>query len=393
MFLPLGTDRLSSSHRRRIVVVPVLLGLNVAAYAAGFWGARNGMWSVEQFYDRLALDWRAFEWWNLITYQFLHDPNSIWHLVGNMFFLWTFGLAAEARLGRVRFLLAYLIGGAIAGAAQILVSHGAVIGASGSVSTVAGLFIALFPGANIYGLSLLGLGIVAIPASFFIMLYVAIDLVDALLEITSVRQSSVGNFAHLAGMAFGIALGLTLLYAKQLPRTETDLLHSISQWRRRRAFRAAMREGTAWSAPSASAAPPSRVAAGAASTQTESERACRAEIAQFHAQRDFSKAADRYRRLLADRVDAVLNAEVQIDLATQLVSDGDPATGAHALTLFIVKFPNDRRSEEVKLLLATVLARTLGDTNRARGVIADIRESLLPSDRRAYYHTLMDEVG
>ncbi len=393
VFLPLGTDRLSSRHRRRIVVVPVLLALNVAAYAAGFWGARSGLWSLEQFYDRLALDWRAFEWWNLITYQFLHDPNSMWHLLGNMFFLWTFGLAAEARLGRLRFLAAYLLGGAIAGAAQILVSHGAVIGASGSVSTVAGLFIALFPGANIYGLSLIGLGVVAIPASFFIMLYVAIDLVDALLEITSVRRSSVGNFAHLAGMAFGIALGLVLLYAKQLPRTETDLLHALSQWQRRRAFRAAMRDGNVWSAPSASASPPSRVATGAASTQSETERGYRAEIATLHSQREFSRAADRYRRLLADRVDAVLSAEVQIDLATQLVSDGDPATGAHALTLFIVKFPNDRRSEEVKLLLATVLARTLGDATRARGVLADVRESLLPNDRQRYYHSLMDEVG
>lgn len=362
-------------------------------YAAGFWGAKNGMWSVESFYSTLHLDWRAFTWWSLFTYQFLHDPNGIWHLVGNMFFLWTFGLAAEARIGRVRFLLAYLIGGAIAGGAQILVSHGAVIGASGSVSTVAGLFIALFPGASVYGLSLIGLGIVAIPASFFIILYVAIDVVDALLEVTGVRRSSVGNFAHLAGMAFGAGVGLLLLYTKQLPRTDTDLLHSISQWKRRRAFRAAMREGNAWSAPSASAAPPGRVAAGAVAAHSEVERAFRAEIATFHAQRDFSKAADRYRRLLADRGDAVLNAEVQIDVATQLVSDGDPTTGAHALSLFIVRFPNDRRSEEVKLLLATVLARTLGDPNRARGVLADIRESLLPHDRLSYYHNLMDEVG
>jgi len=97
--------------------------------------------------------------------------------------------------------------------------------------------------------------------------------------------------------------------------------------------------------------------------------------------------------LLADRSDAVLSAELQIDLATQLISAGDPTTGAHALSLFVVRFPNDHRSEEVKLLLATVLARTLGQSDRARGVLADIREGMLPTDKRTYYHALMDEVG
>ena len=393
MFLPLGTDHLSSAHRRRIIVVPVLLALNVLTYATAFWGAGRGFWSVGGFYQKLALDWDGFVWWNMFSYQFLHDPNGMWHLLGNMFFLWTIGLAAEARVGRVRFLLAYLLGGALAGVAQIAVSQGSVIGASGSVSTVAGLFIALFPGARIYGLSLIGLGMVAIPASFFIILYVAIDLVDALLDLTGIRRSSIGNFAHLAGMAFGIGIGLTLLWLKQLPRTETDLLHAISQWQRRRTFRAAMREGNAWSASSASSTPPSRLAANAADTHSELERALRAEIATFYAQRDFPKAADRYRRLLADRSDAVLSAELQIDLATQLISAGDPTTGAHALSLFVVRFPNDHRSEEVKLLLATVLARTLGQSDRARGVLADIREGMLPTDKRTYYHALMDEVG
>ncbi len=393
MFLPLGTDHLSSAHRRRIIVVPVLLALNVLTYAAAFWGAGRGFWSVEGFYQKLALDWDGFVWWNMFSYQFLHDPNGMWHLLGNMFFLWTFGLAAEARVGRVRFLLAYLLGGALAGVAQILVSHGSVIGASGSVSTVAGLFIALFPGARVYGLSLIGLGIVAIPASFFIILYVAIDVVDALLEVTGIRRSSIGNFAHLAGMAFGIGVAFALLAMKQLPRTETDLLYSISQWQRRRAFRAAMRDGHAWSAPSASSPPPGRVAAATANTHSERERELRAEIASAHGQRDYTKAADRYRRLLAERADAVLNVDVQIDLATQLVADGDPAVGAHAMGLYLARFPNDHRSEEVKLLLATVLARTIGDTHRARAVLADIRESMLPRDQCVYYHTLMDEVG
>ena len=49
----------------------------------------------------------------LITSQFLHGG---WlHLLGNLLFLWIFGNNVEDRLGRFRFLLFYLVGGAVAG--------------------------------------------------------------------------------------------------------------------------------------------------------------------------------------------------------------------------------------------------------------------------------------
>src|SRR5579862_4155845 len=69
-----------------------------------------------------------------ITNNFLHA--DILHLVGNMFFLWGFGLVVEGKLGWWRFLLLYLTMGAIYGfiiQAVMLGAHGAALGASGVI--------------------------------------------------------------------------------------------------------------------------------------------------------------------------------------------------------------------------------------------------------------------
>ncbi|MBT2533447.1 rhomboid family intramembrane serine protease [Arthrobacter sp. ISL-48] len=51
----------------------------------------------------------AFEPWRMLTAAFLHSPDSILHIVLNMYTLWIFGQALEPLLGRIRFLAVYLI--------------------------------------------------------------------------------------------------------------------------------------------------------------------------------------------------------------------------------------------------------------------------------------------
>src|SRR5262249_43035589 len=85
----------------------------------------------------------------LFTSQFLHGG---WlHLIGNMVFLWVFGRAVEDRVGHLRYLLLYLLGGAAAGLVQSLISlddpEQVLIGASGAIATVLGTYLVLFPGA------------------------------------------------------------------------------------------------------------------------------------------------------------------------------------------------------------------------------------------------------
>src|SRR5262249_40804542 len=47
--------------------------------------------------------------WRLLTYAFLHDTGSIWHILFNMLFLWWFGRDVEDLYGPREFLVFYLV--------------------------------------------------------------------------------------------------------------------------------------------------------------------------------------------------------------------------------------------------------------------------------------------
>jgi membrane associated rhomboid family serine protease len=56
-----------------------------------------------------ALGWT--EPWRFVTAAFLHSPSTIFHILLNMFALWTLGQYLEPMLGRARFAALYLISG------------------------------------------------------------------------------------------------------------------------------------------------------------------------------------------------------------------------------------------------------------------------------------------
>jgi len=65
---------------------------------------------------------QRLEVWRLVTFQFLHDPNSIWHLAFNMFGLWVFGPFVEDYLGRKKYLAFYLMCGLSGGLLFVILS-------------------------------------------------------------------------------------------------------------------------------------------------------------------------------------------------------------------------------------------------------------------------------
>ena len=64
---------------------------------------------TERFAFMPALGWT--EPWRFVTAAFLHAPNTIFHILLNMFALWTLGQYLEPMLGRSRFAALYLISG------------------------------------------------------------------------------------------------------------------------------------------------------------------------------------------------------------------------------------------------------------------------------------------
>ena len=90
-------------------------------------------------------------WWQFLTYGFAHSPNNAFHLIGNMLGLFFLGQEVERLYGGRAFLRMYLtslIVCSIAWSATGLAlgdNKGALIGASGAVTTVVMLFALNFP--------------------------------------------------------------------------------------------------------------------------------------------------------------------------------------------------------------------------------------------------------
>ena len=85
-------------------------------------------------------------WSTAFFAMFLHA--GWWHLIGNMWFLWMFGRHVEVEVGSVAFLGLYLICGVCGqGLHHAFNAQSTIplVGASGAISGVAGLYYVLFP--------------------------------------------------------------------------------------------------------------------------------------------------------------------------------------------------------------------------------------------------------
>ena len=123
-------------------VVKILLIMNVALFVIEHLLHFAEMPSL---FNWLALhptkfgDWSFFLYlYQLVTYQFLHDGSSLWHLGFNMLMLWFFGRELELALGAKRFLVLYLVGGVMGGLIHIVAGLFSanplpVVGASGAL--------------------------------------------------------------------------------------------------------------------------------------------------------------------------------------------------------------------------------------------------------------------
>jgi membrane associated rhomboid family serine protease len=145
-------------------------------------------------------------WITLLTAMFMH---SGWlHIIGNMVFLWAFGPEIEDAMGRMRYLVFYLVGGVVAMLAQISGDPGSLIpclGASGSIAAVMGAFIVTYPRDRIRSLLiiLIFVRVTFIPASLLIGVWFLIQLVD-LGSVATVRTGGVAYLAHVGGFLFGV---------------------------------------------------------------------------------------------------------------------------------------------------------------------------------------------
>jgi membrane associated rhomboid family serine protease len=145
-----------------------------------------------------------------ITSMFLH--GGVWHVLGNMLYLFIFGAAVEYRMGPPRYAAFYLASGIAAALATVWIapeSRVPVIGASGAIAGVLGAYFIFYPRGRI--LTILPIFVfihfIEVPAVIYLLLWFAMQLYAGL-EVgdQGARTGGVAWWAHVGGFLFGISL-------------------------------------------------------------------------------------------------------------------------------------------------------------------------------------------
>lgn len=146
---------------------------------------------------------------NVLTAVFLH--GGFLHIIGNMWFLWLFGNNLEAKLGKLKFLIFYLLCGVLANLIYCFfapLKNVFVIGASGAISGILGGYLVFFPKNKIKTIIPLGFFITtaSLPAIIFLLIWF---LYQFILPIPGIAHG-----VHIIGFLIGILLAFPLLKTK-----------------------------------------------------------------------------------------------------------------------------------------------------------------------------------
>lgn len=163
----------------------------------------------------------------LFTSMFLHA--DIFHVGGNMLFLYIFGDNVEDVMGHFRYIIFYLICGIVADSAHILSITTPsdlsipTLGASGAISGVLGAYIVMYPKAKILTLLLIRfIYVVPVPAVAFLGFWFVLQLLYTALDI----GGGVAYWAHIGGFIAGVLL--VFLFRKRRRREEKHFEATLS---------------------------------------------------------------------------------------------------------------------------------------------------------------------
>lgn len=133
--------------------------------------------------------------WTLLTSIFLH--GSVIHILSNAFALAIFGLLTEKNIGTKKFLFVFFAGGIFANLISLMF-YSKSLGASGAIFSCIGVLAFIKPRLMVwaYGVPMP----MAVAAAFWFVL----DFFGAF------YPSNIANIAHIAGLLFGIFIGIFL---------------------------------------------------------------------------------------------------------------------------------------------------------------------------------------
>ncbi len=152
----------------------------------------------------VAPDW-PFRPWSPFTSTLAHSPANFTHILFNGLMLYFFGPILEQLVGTRRFVVTFMIAGAVSGVGQVMITGGGALGASGAIMMVMGALAVVMPKQQ-----LLLFGIIPMPFWLATAGYAAMDLIGALGP-----ADGIGHIAHLAGLAIGLWIGSRIRAQRQ----------------------------------------------------------------------------------------------------------------------------------------------------------------------------------
>jgi membrane associated rhomboid family serine protease len=317
---------------------------------------------------------------SFFSYQFVH--GDIWHLGGNLLFLWLFGNSVNDKLGNIAYLMFYLACGVFAGVGFCLTSTNPCLGSSGAIAGITTAYLVLFPRAMVTVFYWLWFTIGTMQVQALLLIGLKIILWD---NILSPRLSGgqdvvqVAYSAHLAGYLFGFVVCLGMLVVRALPRDQYDVLALVRRYNQRRQFRAAM------ASPEARAQAQFGRVARPVSADRESWDApvelshaarLRSDIADLLAQRRYADAADRYEQFAAAEPEGCLPRRQMLEVANQLMALQRHPQAAGAYERYLKAYPTDSEATQVKLLLGIIYAKYLEQHEAAVRYLKDCVDRL-----------------
>jgi len=147
--------------------------------------------------------------------MFIH--SGFWHFLGNMFFLWIFGDNVEDVIGIYAFIVVYILCGFAGDGLHYLFnaeSSVPVVGASGAIAGIAGVYFVFFPHVRIdLALYFYIWRITTFTTTSFVLIGVWLIWQTALGLVTEMADIRMGVafWAHVGGVVAGVIFGIIFL--------------------------------------------------------------------------------------------------------------------------------------------------------------------------------------
>lgn len=229
MFIPLKDDNPTS---RFSYITVLLIGLNILIFLYQIFSPEGLQYYVYKmgaipyeimhfkslhYFPWLSVDYvpRLFPPLTLLTSMFIH--GGLFHLLGNMLYLWIFGNNVEDFLGSFGFVLFYLLSGLGASFTHIIFHFNSpypMIGASGAIAGVMGAYLVLYPRAKVLTLvfPFFFIRLIPIPAAVVLGFWFFLQILNIGLG------GGVAWFAHVGGFLIGIVLLKVYTSRKRKPK-------------------------------------------------------------------------------------------------------------------------------------------------------------------------------